>query len=275
MVLLLCFALLVTPGLFSLGEHWDSTAKKTVFDREFDSNLQIAKNILHNFLLFYKNYDYMHNHFIFGPYLDMVTCILFSVGLILAMVRVKREAYLLLLLAYAATAILLGLLSPYSYAPVTRGIFYIPFGCAIAALALDAIRSVLGWKAVVPLILVIAALNVYRGHYKVFREVGHHAASLAIKEMQALRGEGSRKRVVLSTSMAPHFHVRNFTAAVEAYGLGRGRCHFLRPNELSCEMVRGRTVLMLEGDTKAIRALEILDCAESYTIKKLTHYYAY
>lgn len=87
------YIILLLPFLFSLVglDQLNGPLRKTVIAREYHNNFQILINIFHNFLLFYKNYDYLYNHFVAGPYLDITSRILAFIGTIIVIINVIKK----------------------------------------------------------------------------------------------------------------------------------------------------------------------------------------
>ena len=124
-LLIISYVLVLLPTFLNIND-WNGPAGKTVFHKEYEGYSQTVINVFRNFLLFYKNYDYLYNHFVAGPYLDLVSRILGLIGTIIVIINVRKKEYLFLLLTYISTCVIIGLTSPYWYAPTTRGIFFCP-----------------------------------------------------------------------------------------------------------------------------------------------------
>lgn len=174
---------IILIGLITSQNGWFAVFGKTVVKREFSSNWQILVNIFNNFLLFFKNSDYLYNHFVYGPYLDLVSGILCLIGIIVSILKIKVKNYRLLIIIYCLTCIVLGISNPYSYSPTTRGIFFLPFGFIFAAIGLDKIGNFLKRHLCILILLTIVILNFLKSEYWIFSEIGYHKNSLIVKNL--------------------------------------------------------------------------------------------
>lgn len=253
------YILLVLPGIFDIT-HWHAAAKKTIFVKEFTDNSQIITNIFHNFFLYYKNYDYLYNHFIEGPYLDPITRTLALIGTILVIWNVKKNHYLALLLIYISVVVVIGITSPYAYTPTTRGIFFIPFGCIFAGIALGVlVHKKLYQFLLVPILFGIFALNFYHSQIGVFQKTGYSATSLILKELQ-LTNTSQQKSTYLLLADQQNFSTRNIPLMQEAYDLQKVTFTIISPQQLHCDTLNNNTVLYFANDETAKQTAKSLSC---------------
>lgn len=264
---------IVLIGVLTSTNEWQAVFTKTIVQREFDSNRQIIINILRNFLLFYKNYDYFYNHFVSGPYADFLTRVFLSFGIILALSKIKKSKYVFLLLTYFMTGVIFGLISPYPYTPTTRGIFFLPFGFLFAGIGLDKIRGFIKWPGVIAILIFVLIINVYRGHIQVFKEVGHHGVSLVIKELQEAQKNKLSEEIVLLISDGLQFNYQNVYYLQKKYNLNKVSFSVLKTTGLVCPQLEKSLILLFERDNKAINALKTLSCTDKLLVRKISHYY--
>jgi hypothetical protein len=269
------YSLIILAGILTSTNEWHVVFTKTIAKKEFSSNWQIIVNILRNFLLFYKNYDYQYNHFVSGPYVDILTRIFVCVGTIVVLLKIKKTKYAFLLLTYLMTNIIIGATSPYSYAPTTRGIFFLPFGFLFAGIALDKIRGFIKWQGVAAILIVILTVNLYRGQIGVFKEVGHHGTSLVIRELQEAKKKKLSRNIVLVMSDLQRFNYHNIYYLQKEYGLSQVFFSVLDANNLTCSKMKRSVILVFERDNKAIGTLKTLPCVDDFTIKQISNYYIY
>ncbi|HZE87159.1 MAG TPA: glycosyltransferase family 39 protein [Methylomirabilota bacterium] len=216
--LLTPYLVLLLPGLFDL-QHWHTAAKKTIFFKEFHDNSQIIINIMHNFLLYYKNYDIIYNHFIAGAYLDVISGILAFIGSIIVVVNFRKKSYGLFLLTYLSVIFVIALTSPYAYAPTTRGIFFIPFGCIFAGISLSLLFQYAYFRLAVAILLIgIFTLNLYQSQIGVFKQTGYSQTALVLKEL-FLANHSPNKTVSLLLSSDQLYNFTDIFTLQEAYGL--------------------------------------------------------
>lgn len=216
--IILGYILLLLPALIQLST-WNGPAKKTFLHREFTDNNQIFVNIYHNFLLFYKNYDYFYNHFVAGPYLDLVTGILAFIGIVLILFNLRKLPFLQILLSYISTCIIIGVTSPYTYAPTTRGIFFLPFGAAFAGIALYYIMKKVPKYFIILTLSIVFVLNFYQSQIGVFNISGYSNTSLIIKAIQDAQGNNAMKNTILLLSNSNPYNYYDLKNMRQAYDL--------------------------------------------------------
>lgn len=181
-ILIILYFAIIAIGPLTSHTNLLALSNKTIH-REFSSNIQILINIWHNFFSFYHDYDYFSNHFVTGPSLDLISRFFCLIGTIVALVKIKDINYRLLLSLYFMTCFVIGLTSPYPYSPITRGIFFLPFGFTFAAIGLDKIinpkrKIFLGF-----IIVAIFSLNFYISQYWVFSKTGYSKTALILHEL--------------------------------------------------------------------------------------------
>lgn len=279
----LCLALylaIALPGILSLlGAN--GPASKTIFAREYSDNSQTAINVFHDFLLFYQSFDYIYNHFIAGPYLDLLSRALAAAGTLIALialVRFRSERYLYLLLTYALAAVVIGVTSPYAYAATTRGIFFIPFGAAFAGIALARLTR---WLSVprlaYALVAVIWLANIYQSQVGVFQATGYPATGLLIKSLRDAQRQGQHRVVLVLSADYPYRNAGYVEAPIlqQAYGLQDEQLIVLDPTQVSCAALRASRIVVFKDDAPAVSALGHLSCPSdsAYTVDTLAPAY--
>lgn len=266
--LLVPYAILLLPLLLNFNDV-GGPLHKTVVAREYHNNFQILINIFHNFLLFYKNYDYLYNHFVAGPYLDIASRILAFLGTIIVIVNVRRKEYLFLLLTYALTCIIIGVTSPYSYAPTNRGLFFLPFGFAFAGLALyELTKNFRTQKFIVaPILLLVFLLNVYQSQIGVFKEAGHTGTALVLKSLQEAKENNSgRKIILLLSNYSRYYNYYDTYTMQQAYNLESIRFEVIRTGQLQCFVLKEADILLFENDLEAKNKVSSLVCPLHYNL---------
>jgi len=288
-----CYLALIAPGLFSLTSG-ASAASKTSFAREYSNNWQMVVNVGHDFLLFYANYDYFYNHFIAGPYLDVISRIFATLGIVVALLAVARRrgrfrlASLELLLTYTLVAVVIGVTSPYAYAATTRGIVFIPFGAAFGGIGLaacaDWLRRLHIPYPVIPhrlrvafvayilalLVAVIWTTNIYQSQIGVFQQTGYSATGLLIGTIQQAHQRHERRVVLLLSPQFPYasYYYGQIPAIQRAYGVQD--VFFivetpLQAAQLSCGDQRTTQFVYFQADMTAAHSLPALPCAAANT----------
>ena len=265
----LSYAIMLSPILIDITQL-EGPAGKTVFFKEYSNNFQIIINIFHNFLLFYKNYDIGYNHFVSGPYLDIASRILAFIGIFILIfnVRKKERKGLPLLLAYISTCVVIGVTSSYSYAPTTRGLFFLPFGFAFAGLAIYELTKNFSSKKFIaaPIILVIFLLNVYQSQIGVFKETGYTGTALIIKSLQEAKESNSEGKIILLLSNSSGYNYQNIYTMQQAYGLQNIKFEVLRISQIKCNALKKADILLFDNDIEAKNAISYLVCPLNYNL---------
>ncbi len=274
-ILISIYLCIVLLGFLTSKFELQVVLNKTVVRREFDSNWQIVVNIFRNLILFYKNFDYIYNHYVAGPYVDLITRILVLGGTIISLVKIRKRNCALLLGTYFLTCIVIGATSPYSYAPTTRGIFFLPFGFLLGGLALDRLREIVGWRSIIVVLVMILTINIHWGQVGVFRETGYHGVSLVIKELQEAKERSSPRRVVLLISDSQKFNRQNIYYLRKKYNLEKVSFSIVETKNFSCEKIANSNILIFEKDSEACNLIKKTSCTENFGVKKLSHYYLY
>lgn len=248
------------PALLQV-EFWIPAARKTIFSGEFENNLQILINIIHNFFLFYANFDYLYNHFIAGPYLDIITRILAFLGIIVCCMRVRQRNYALLLFTYITVCIVIGITSPYIYTPTTRGIFFIPFGIAFAGIMLAELS-----KSVLPIFIaillgIVFSLNVYQSQIGVFQQTGYTGTAFVFKSLQEAKQNNQKIIHTLLISDKIEYSYRYKDIMRFAYGLHTVPLEVVKISTLECKHLQNTKILIFNYDKETLSAFNNKKCS--------------
>lgn len=244
---------LVAPALLD-PEKLKDGASKTVLQREFSDNRIVLLNVWHTCLSFFGNYG-RAEHFVSGPYLDVVSRVLTVVGMGLVLLTVRRAASAYLALSYLSTVVILGVTSPYPYVPTTRGMFVIPFGLAFAGIALAWHERVSGRSLAAPSIAAALLLNVYQSQVGYFKEYGYNGTGLVLREMQRAQRAHPGWAVVLRLSPSTSFNPNNLLLMREAYGLTAITFRADRGERWTCQNLAHTELLWFPQDGEARRGL--------------------
>lgn len=274
------YLLLLFPAILDFAE-WSGPAGKTFLQKEYTGYQQLFENIFHNFLLFYINYDYLFNHYVTGPYYDIISRIFVFIGTIIALVNIRKRPYLLLLLSYISICLLIGITSPYIYAPTTRGIFFLPFGALFAGIGLQWIVLFLRKPqikhffparirtqpiregAVIILFSAIFLINLYHSQIGVFKESGYSATALVIKSIQEAQKKQDTKNIGIVVSYDnPYYAHLFFPAFRDAYWITDVFFFITKAGALECETLKETHILLFSTDKDALKAYEKLSCPQ-------------
>lgn len=265
-LLMISYLIILLPIFFNVTD-WGGPAGKTALHKEYEGYSQTIINIFHNFLLFYKNYDYLYNHFVAGPYLDIITRIFAFIGTCIFLLRIKKKQYLYLILTYVSTCVMIGITSPYSYAPTTRGIFFLPFGFAFAGLALYELSKKFNIKnkfLISTTLVLIFLLNLYQSQIGVFKETGYTGTALIIKSLQDAKENNSEKGITLLLSNGNMYNYQNIYIMQQAYNLQDILFEAIRTNQLQCVHFQKAKIILFENDTEAKNTIASLLCPQQY-----------
>lgn len=191
-IAVLVYVALLLAGVVTNGrDAFVLAMEKAGGRREYDGYYMMVINVARNFILYYKNYDYNYNHFVAGPYVDFFTAGLLTCGLLVCFVRFKHRAYRDALLAWVMLCISIGVTNPYTYAPTTRGIFFIPFAAVFASIGAGFLcsRFKVSRSVVYSALVCIFLLNIYKSQIEVFNSTGYNRHSILIGKMQLARLE--------------------------------------------------------------------------------------
>lgn len=268
--LMVPFLLLLSPALHNIFQ-WSGPADKTILHKEYTNNLQILINIFHNFLLFYKNYDYLYNHFVAGPYLDIITRLFALIGSMIFIIRIRKRQYLFLLLSYISVCVIIGITSPYSYAPTTRGLFFLPFGFVFAGIGVSDldIRLKNPKFLILFILLFIFILNFYQSQIGVFKISGYTKTGLVMETLQAVHKKSSTKNVTLILSDINSYNYQNIYLMQQAYGLFDLKLHVSPANNLNCSEIKNDLLLVFSDDAFFISGLLNHRCPKTFSPKIL------
>jgi 4-amino-4-deoxy-L-arabinose transferase-like glycosyltransferase len=276
--LVLGYVILLFPALLDFAE-WSGPASKTFFHKEYSGYGQVFENIFHNFLLFYRNYDYLFNHYVTGPYFDIISRFFVFVGTIIMIVKIRKRPYFLAFLSYISICVIIGITSPYIYAPTTRGIFFLPFGALFAGIGLNWIilllkkphikhffpqwmrANIIKTGIIVLLFLAIFLLNLYQSQIGVFKESGYSATALLMKEIQEAQKNHDTKNIgLLVSNDNPYYAYLFFPAFRDAYQITDVFFFMIKAGALDCSSIKDTNILLFKTDKEALTAYKKLPC---------------
>lgn len=265
---LILIVALVMGSIISIGfittpqSQWFTALSKTSTQREFDSNMQILVNIGRNFLLFWKNFDYFYNHFVAGPYLDVITRWAAALGLFVALLSLKK--YGVLVGGWIMLCLVLGLTNPYPYTPTTRGIFLVPYGVLFAAIGLEWMRTTFRRFHSAPLlallIVIIVGINIYEAHIGVFQQTGYSRTALIFREL--VRTAPYNSRLLLFSPHPNHFPPLNLSRLIKARHIQESRFMYTWDITRVCTQIYDRLVMLKPDVPAAFHEIQ-QTCAET------------
>lgn len=232
------------PGEFDSNVQILINIARNFPSRQFDSNGQILINIARNFLLFWKNFDYFYNHFVEGPYLDVITRWTAALGIGVALFSFRTSW--IILGGWGMLCLVLGLINPYWYTPTTRGIFFVPYGVLFAALGLEFLRTTLQkYRAslgLMMIIILISGINIYEAHITVFQRTGYSRTALIFRELEQTAPHNSR--LLLVSSPGEHFTPGNLKELMNARHIQKVRFTHTEDIAQVCSSTYDRLLLL-------------------------------
>ena len=267
-VLIGTFFVLLLPILFHLSSltHVLTSLGKT-------SSFTMKQTVLQDFLLFYTNHDYFYNHFVIGPYLDIVSGMLCLIGSIFALFHSKELSYRMLVFSYVSTVIVIGMTSPDTFSPITRGIFFLPYGFLFAGIGLyflqgkiknDTVSLIICWL----IVLVVITLNAYQSQVGVFqnKNAGYSGMALIIRSLQQAQRTHQHTIIVLSPTMSINTYMWTLPHMLQAYGLQHVAYQIINPSQLDCTTLQDQ-ILLFKKDIAAQQKAASLTCIPPKTAR--------
>jgi hypothetical protein len=252
------YLLFILPAVFQL-----SSLTNIIHSLGSPNTFHLKNTVWYDFFLFYQNHDYFYNHFVSGPYLDSISQIFCLIGTVIALIRLKQSPYLPLILSYFIAVFFIGSTSSDWTSPITRGIFFLPYGFAFAGIGLNTVRESIKSKLLSFVfcwffLLAAATLNIYQSQVGVFvdRNAGYTGMSLIMQSFANTRNVA----VVLSHSLSINNYLIFLPIMKSAYRLSASY-EIIRPENLSCTTQQiSRTILVFKQDTVALQKLHTLTC---------------
>ena len=259
------YVLLLIPLLFQI-----SSLHRILIALGQPNKFGLNPTVWRDFLLFYQNHDAFYDHFVVGPYLDRITELFCFIGSVIVLFNVKQRAYLLLLLSYLSTVIVIGSTSPDWASPITRGIFFLPYGFVFAGIGLSFVykkmkHETLALTGCWVIILMIVTLNAYQSQIGVFTDknsAGYTGMALIIKSLEEAQTAHESILIVISPSLRINYYIWNLPSMVQAYDLGVVRYRIIQPSELSCPTNK-TTILFFQRDSEAKKEIMQLKCGKT------------
>lgn len=259
--LLFGYVLLLIPALLQLP-LLAGPAGKTFLSREYKDFWHVFVNIKNNFFLFYRNFDYVYNHYVAGPYLDIVSRILAFCGTMYVLFNIRKQPFWILILTYALTCIVIGVTSPYAYAPTTRGIFFLPFGALFAGIALNAIRKKVFKIYIFMTLWLIFMVNVYLSQIGVFDIVGHSGTATVFKVLREAKQQNNTQQHFLLISDGNRYNYRYRYILKDMYDLEMIPFTTIKTSQLQCAHFANSKMLVFNYDIPALSTIYNQNCPE-------------
>jgi len=266
----LCYLAVIAIGFTTTPSvHWTGGASKTILNKEFTDNFQILVNIGRNFLLFFTDFDYSHNHYVKGAYLDTISQLFATLGIGYSFWNIRNKSFFILLWLWIATCVVLGGINPYWYTPSTRGMFFIPFGVCFSAVGINTIASRINLSKalLILLITVIGYLNLYRAWVGVFLETGYDERTQIFKYLRDSMAEGNNITLFISEEI--NFDPIAMKSIMRIYNLDSCSLRYVRKIEEVCTESTTKQILILKYDPKLsdIRNIECISNGTSQLIE--------
>lgn len=267
--LLAAFSYLTMLIPFIIQITYDDTflkiiTEKTVLKKEYTNNLQPIYNTLNNLILFFRNNDYNYNHYVTGPYLEYLTQIFAIIGIGYLIINFKSASSKLLFILFLSTTLVIGITSPYSYSPTTRGIFFLPFGFAFAGIGLNfflnRVSEINYWKFFTVIIIIIFSLNLYHSQIGVFKNYYFEPTALITKFLKEEKNNRSKKTTFLIISENNSYNYENIEILRKAYDLEEIPFKVKETSEINCDSISGQNVLLLKQNEVLIDIIKKNQC---------------
>lgn len=261
----------ILPSLNYLQGYLRALRSHSFVKPEYNDHSQIFTNTAKTFQLFFKNYDYFNNHFIYGPYFDLISQVFILIGILYIFYSLFRNrgvwtfGILFLLCCYIGTVLVLSVTNPYKYIPVTRGHLLIPFGAVMAGIGLYGVLDLLKVFSVnfrrvffAFTYFLLLALNIYIADFYVLKMVGVSWYAGLVKVME------EHDHVTVLTSDVSHINKVNISEMRLAYSI-KSDLQFKDYDSFACSADPLSTTFVL---IKSERTGEITDRLKNCGIKK-------
>lgn len=262
--LIIGYLMLFLPTIQN-GISLNGPVGKTILYKEYSDNRQIFVNIYHNFLLFYKNFELIYNQFVSGPYLDFVTRLFAAIGTCIVLAGIRKKNFMLLILTYISTAVIIAITSPYNYTPTTRGIFFLPFGFVFAGIAVTRLLKTKQLAITGIILIIIFILNMYQSQIGVFKTSGYSETGLIMKTIQEAKENKVKKKVLLLLSKDNSFNYQNVYTMQQAYDLKSITFAVMRSNDFHCKSTENTDIVLFDNDIDAKNTILSLPCPRNDT----------
>ncbi len=259
------YLLVIFPLLFTIRSALGPLHKTTLASQE-SLKISVSANILHEFLLFFREYQTYFNHYISGPYVDIVTQVFLAIGLVVCLLYIHKRACHLLLLSYVLTCIVMGVTNVYPLPPVTRGFMVLPYGFVFAGLGIQSVSKLFHkrvWRMsfLWLLFLIIIGANLYKSQIGVFRERGYTTTALVLQAVQEASDNWQSSVLFVISEKYPYSgFLGNFKQIQDGYGLSGIALKVNRPYPGTCRVIGGKKVIVLAQDEDALRWVESSPC---------------
>lgn len=265
--IVLSYSIILIPFFIQIS-HSDTYLKiiteKTILKKEYSNYFQPILNVFNNLILFFRNNDYNQNHFVTGPYLDYFSQIFTLLGIGYILKNLKNKSFLLLLIMFLSTAFVIGITSPYSYSPTTRGIFFLPFGFAFTGLGIDMLLRKMSkkhyWKIFIPIIITIFSLNFYKSQVGVFKKYVFEPTALIVKYLQEEKKKKSKKITYLIIPENNNYNYQNIEILRQAYGLNEIKFSVKKVNKITCEELKNINIIIFKENENILNSIKKQSC---------------
>lgn len=159
---------------------------------------RLLSNVQYSLVSF--NFQTAGHHYVWGSLVDPLTAMFFILGIGLALMRLKRPAYRLILIWFAVEVVINGFTNPYPEPPISRMPSAVPPIAALAAIGVNAVispftdfsplkrfasdrlwRLVTSGLVIVALVPAVLYLNVHRFLYEMPRNWGQGRDAVAVR----------------------------------------------------------------------------------------------
>lgn len=199
----------------------DFGLSKTILAKEFTDNKTIVTNIFYPFIL--QFYSPTQTHYIpRASYVDTITASLSTVGLLLLMLSVMLKKFRMhtafhrYLLLFFLLSIIIGVTTPYTLPPITRGIHFVPLYIIFATYCLLYLTTLLGKQKIVVAVLfsTLTIMMIYLNHLEITKPLPMNTNQ---KLLLLLKNEPRADIVFIKSKNC--INLVNLAIAVKSYNL--------------------------------------------------------
>ena len=183
-------------------------------------------------------------------------------GSMLAIYNSTKKNYFIFIIAYLVTCIVIALTSPYIYTPTTRGLFFIPFGAALAGIALAHLNKKIFPAITITILCFIFLGNIYLSQIGVFAQTGHSTTALVTKTLQESQRSNRRQTHMLLLNDTSRYNPQLIRIIRTIYHLDTFPFVAVKASKLTCSQLDHTQVIILASDIAASSALYQQSCPQ-------------
>lgn len=281
LVLLLMYIIMIIPAFVNFP-GLSGPIGVTIFHDGFRNGipLHVITNILRSFTYLFTENQPWTLHYANAPYLDTVSLAFIIIGIMHVFFKFREMKYKILLLVYLSVCLFIGASASTEGIPVTRGIFFVPFGTVFAGiglsyllpLAVNRIRKFI----IIFVFCVVFLINLYQSQIGIFDQAGHTSMTMVIKSIQEAHQNNEKNiTLVISPDLGASYYFSLLPIIQQAYGIDDVKLEILHPKQLDYAFItNSKSIFVFSYDKESLSRLNSLGLASRYILlsTKITYF---